>query len=369
MKTYQEICDQILSLRREQLPFVIFKAPGAQNITLLWQNDQKLHLFDPEKSTGFVMAPFSHVQAAYYIPDSQSMESVCDGHVLEITPELNNKAAEKSEILSGNIQSEAAINHQKLVSSAVAKIKSAAFEKVVLAREESVHTELDPMLLLNKLLTRYEEAFCYWFFHPKLGSWQGATPELLMQLESGTLKTMSLAGTRSFSSTISPGWTQKEYHEQQLVTDDILFRLKSLDLTPVAGETHTTRAGNLWHLRTNIASRMQPQLNLMNLIEALHPSPAICGLPRKEASLFIQENEGLDRQFYAGYLGMVTREVSAKGITDTKAALYVNLRCMSLVGPRANIYVGSGITIDSDPIKEWEETVHKAQTMWRVLVG
>ncbi len=369
MKTYQEIFDQILSLRKEQLPFVIFKTPGTQNIKLLWQSDIKLHLFDSERSSGFVMAPFSHSQAAYYIPDSQSMESVCDGLALKMTPEISSKASKKNTTFTNNTQSEAAINHQKLVSKAVAKIKSAEFEKVVLAREEFVYTDLDPMDLFNKLLTRYEEAFCYWFYHPSIGNWQGATPELLMELNSESIKTIALAGTTQFDPLKDPDWTEKERHEQQLVTKDVFERLGVLNLSPFKGDAYSVKAGNLCHLRTDIKASMTSDIQLKDLIESLHPSPAISGLPRNKASLFIQENEGLDRQFYAGYLGMVTQEASAKGKTDTKAALYVNLRCMSLEGPQAKIYVGSGITIGSDPHKEWEETVHKTQTMKQVLVG
>ena len=82
---------------------------------------------------------------------------------------------------------------------------------------------------------------------------------------------------------------------------------------------------------------------------------------------FIEENEGFDRQFYAGYLGMITHRASAEGQKNTEAELYVNLRCMSIEGPVANVFIGSGITTDSNPLKEWEETVSKTETMKTIL--
>ena len=91
----------------------------------------------------------------------------------------------------------------------------------------------------------------------------------------------------------------------------------------------------------------------------LHPTPAVCGLPKEEAKQFILDNELYNRDFYTGFLG----ELNLKGQTN----LYVNLRCMQLKDNRISIYVGGGITADSNAENEWEETVIKAKVMKNAL--
>jgi len=95
----------------------------------------------------------------------------------------------------------------------------------------------------------------------------------------------------------------------------------------------------------------------------LHPTPAVCGLPKNEAKSFILENENYDRKYYTGFLGELNSDVN--GINTS--SLYVNLRCMEIAKDEAIIYVGGGITKDSIPEKEWEETVRKTATMKKVL--
>ena len=95
-----------------------------------------------------------------------------------------------------------------------------------------------------------------------------------------------------------------------------------------------------------------------------HPTPAVCGLPAKKAKNFILENENYNREFYSGFLGEINIPKSTK---NKKSHLFVNLRCMSLENNIARIYVGGGITKDSIPEKEWEETVSKSFTMKSVL--
>ncbi|WP_313791385.1 chorismate-binding protein [Lacinutrix neustonica] len=112
----------------------------------------------------------------------------------------------------------------------------------------------------------------------------------------------------------------------------------------------------------------------------MHPTPAVCGLPKATAKQFILENENYKREFYTGFLGELNCqertsrntnrrnvENNAYNLVNTVSNLYVNLRCMQLSDVQASIYVGGGITKDSMPKKEWEETVNKAETMKKVL--
>jgi isochorismate synthase len=95
------------------------------------------------------------------------------------------------------------------------------------------------------------------------------------------------------------------------------------------------------------------------VIQLLHPTPAVCGLPKEQSKAFILENENYDRTFYTGFLGELNME--------NKTDLFVNLRCMEICESQANLFMGCGITKDSIPEKEWEESINKSFTMKRVL--
>ena len=95
------------------------------------------------------------------------------------------------------------------------------------------------------------------------------------------------------------------------------------------------------------------------MLELLHPTSAVCGMPRELADEFIKANEGYQRSLYAGFLGPVGFE----GNTD----LFVNLRCMQIDNEKARLFAGAGITEYSNPEKEFQETSSKMQTMLKVL--
>ena len=98
-------------------------------------------------------------------------------------------------------------------------------------------------------------------------------------------------------------WNDKEIHEQQLVTDFILEKIKGyIDQIKINGP-YAVKAGSLLHLRTDITGSFQSDNLLDSLITSLFPTPAVCGLPKDVASKFILQNEGYDRSFYAGFLG------------------------------------------------------------------
>ena len=104
---------------------------------------------------------------------------------------------------------------------------------------------------------------------------------------------------------------------------------------------------------------------LKTLIRALHPTPAVCGLPRENAKQFILENEQYNRSFYTGFLGELNFQKN-KTVSES-SSLFVNLRCMNIIDKKVSIFVGGGITKDSNAKKEWEETVSKSKVMKRVL--
>ncbi|MCK5278956.1 MAG: chorismate-binding protein, partial [Cyclobacteriaceae bacterium] len=101
-----------------------------------------------------------------------------------------------------------------------------------------------------------------------------------------------------------------------------------------------------------------PQLGSV-MLELLHPTSAVCGMPKEPAKSFIIENEGFDREYFSGFLG----PVNVQGETN----IFVNLRCMKLMKHHAKLFAGAGIISNSNPEKEWNETEIKMQTLLKVL--
>jgi isochorismate synthase len=216
-----------------------------------------------------------------------------------------------------------------------------------------------------------------------VGLWLGATPETLVNIDGQRLTTMSLAGTQKFNGTLDVNWTPKELNEQQLVTDFILKQLESSNLKSqtINLKPETIKAGNLVHLKTSVSATFNSKINFKQLLTNLHPTPAVCGLPKDAAKQFILKNENYNREFYTGFLGEInikmstTRNNNSRNVENnayatvkTVSNLFVNLRCMQISNQEAIIYVGGGITKDSNAEAEWEETVQKALVMKKVLV-
>jgi len=214
------------------------------------------------------------------------------------------------------------------------------------------------------LLVTYPSAFKYVMYHPEIGFWMGATPEQLVKVEDGVLSTVSLAGTQLNREGANIIWNEKEKQEQQIVTDYIVSNLKPFSNQIVVDEPQTFKAGGLVHIKSDIRAQIDLD-NLDKIIEALHPTPAVCGFPKVAALQFIVENEGYDRSFYAGFLGEWQKDY--KTFKENQFDLYVNLRCLSYKNQELNVYVGCGITKGSVPEKEYIETANKAMTMKRIV--
>ena len=338
------------------LPFVVFRKPNEKVVNTYIQNSNKLNELSSYIDSGFVFAPFTNNEKKIFFPLSQcSYKSL----VIKNVSELNtNKDSNKTNFSKQSVLLKE--HHINLVQKGIDFINDTKVDKVVLSRCESVEVnKFDIFDTYKKILKKYESAFAYLWYHPKIGLWMGATPERLINVEQHNFKTMSLAGTQEYKGTVGVLWEHKEIREQEIVTNYILDNLSdNVDNVKIDGPK-TIKAGNLLHLKTDITGRLKSADLLENLINSLHPTPAVCGLPKKESKIFIIENENYNRAYYAGYLGEINIE--------NKTNLFVNLRCMQVQNSFVKIYVGGGITSKSYALKEWEETVAKAEVMKRVL--
>lgn len=341
---------------QENRPFVAYRKPNSSEISGFFMQDDSLFFTNDFSEAGFVFAPFDSEQKAVLFPFETS-EFISEELILDalITYEKDFVADESAKE-----------NHIKLVEKTIEEIKKNNLKKVVISRAEQVDTpDFNLLAVFKHLLQNYKSAFVYVWFHPKVGLWLGATPETLLDIKNSVFTTMSLAGTQVYKNTENVVWKSKELNEQQLVTNFIENQLSTISSTLKIDKTETVKAGILLHLKTKVTGVLNEESTLKTLIRALHPTPAVCGLPREKAKNFILKNELYTRTFYTGFLGEINMQSSK--FTDQNSALFVNLRCMNIHNNCASIFVGGGITKDSDALKEWEETVFKSNVMKRVL--
>lgn len=264
-----------------------------------------------------------------------------------------------------------AAEYTALVSAGVAAIRAGAVQKVVSSRaaRRVLPVGFDALTAAARLRRQYPQAFVSLVSAPGVGTWLGATPEVLAEvLFDGRFRTMALAGTQALTAGLTPQraiWRQKEIEEQALVARYIVSCFKQLRLREYH-ETgpRTVVAGQLLHLRTDFSVDLTrvPFPNLgTDMLRLLHPTSAVGGMPKVAALAFLAQHEGYDRAYYSGFLGPVN--VAAPGV----ARLFVNLRCMQLRGREAVLYAGTGLTADSEPAREWEETELKMQTVAAAL--
>lgn len=351
------IVARLKALLHSNTPFVAFKKPENEKVYLYSGKNKELHTVNFNSNNnhhvnGFVFVPFDAEKQAIFFPANEF-----DVAEFPFIPSEGIKTHNQS--LSEEKKNK--LSYVQKVEKAVEAIRNDMFSKVVLSRTIEVDTHESAEVLFYRLLNTYPDAFVYLWFHPKIGLWLGATPETLVTVNSNRIKTMSLAGTQPYMGSLEVTWGAKELEEQHLVTQYIVSKLvesgcQNIQIAP----TQTVKAGKLLHLKNDIVAEVNAT-SLINLIGNLHPTPAVCGFPADASKAFINQNEGYDREFYTGFLGLLNSEAN-------EAELFVNLRCMQLKGNKALLYVGGGITKGSVPENEWTETQNKAQTMLNVLL-
>lgn len=365
MDSFFNTIEQQLS---DELPFVVYRKPNEVQVKGVLQQDNVLHTVSDYSESGFVFTPFDDEEQGVLIPFEKCIETI-------FNEEIN---IHKQITYIENLEEKTA--HVDLVQKGIDAIANTNLNKVVLSREEKCSINgNDPVLLFKKALALYKNAFVYLWYHPKVGCWLGATPEVLLQTRNNQFKTMALAGTQLYAENII--WQEKEQEEQQIVTDYISENLAAKEFKFTKGGVYTLKAGDLAHIRTDITGTINiasKDTDLQILINTLHPTPAVCGYPKKDAKEFILNNEGYNRLFYTGFLGelnMETKRKSNRRNTENKAyrfttkssSLFVNLRCMQLNKNTATIYVGGGITASSNAENEYEETGNKTNTMKKLI--
>jgi isochorismate synthase len=337
-----------------------------------------------ELGSGFLSSPFDKSLNRYFLPADRFISFHEDklqtaGNISETSQSwLIEKAAsyrakiQEQILVTGPPENskETKESFIQLVATSIAEIEKGTFEKVVPSRRKIIELpgDFDVVSSFQNLCQAYPQALVSFVNIPGIGSWLGASPEVLVSVEGGKIfKTVALAGTQPYHAGLNlktVAWTQKEIEEQALVERYVISCFKNIRLREY--EEHGPRtviAGNLMHLKSEFTVDMQatnfPQLGSV-MLKLLHPTSAVCGMPLETSLEFLRKYEGYNREFYAGYLGPVNIHNS----TD----LFVNLRCMQVQGKLGVLYAGAGVTIDSSPEEEWAETEMKFNTLLNVIL-
>ena len=387
----EQILGSALALaQEEQLPVAVWRKPNKTEINLLISFSEALQVDRyelQELKNGFAFAPFNFNQEkGFFINGDVLLSFDFDEVVIKPVNEASAntlqvdsfkkklidriESDEESPLFnqSKNLAKPKSSDYETLVEKCVEAIRDGFFEKVVPARSTDIDLPagFDLIKLYSNLCAAYPNAFISFVSIPELGSWLGATPEILIEKEFNTFRTHALAATQRFNpenDLSETAWTQKEIEEQAMVSRYIINCFKKIRLREyVEKGPETIKAGNLLHLKTSfevdVVATNFPELPTV-MLELLHPTSAVAGMPKEQALSFLKLEEQLDRSFYAGFLGPVNIE--------EQTSLYVNLRCMELAKDKARLFAGAGVTAHSNPKKEFVETEMKFNTLLNIL--
>ena len=332
------------------LPLCVYRFPGQRELRLAVLPELLAH--KPE--TSFWIAPFT--------PHSEAKEIV-----LSVVDEafLNETFAERLHSISGKhiqfstlpeaVTQDAYLKQFEAIQDS---ISNGTIQKAILSRViiEDKPYDFDPVGFFGRLCSDYPDAFVHLLYYPDAGMWLGATPELLVEKEARHLRIMAVAGTQPVNSDGRYHWRAKEQEEHAMVGRHIEaicdeYQCKQISQT----EPFAVSAGSVAHLRTDYVYRENIPIPLRDFLHRLHPTPAIGGLPVDKSVDVICDTEMYDRAYYCGFLGETDFAAHAR--------VFVNLRCMQVGKEYVAVFVGGGITKDSNADEEWEETVMKSKTM------
>lgn len=256
------------------------------------------------------------------------------------------------------------------IENAIAQINATNLEKAVLSRvcELRADERIDVCQALAYLNRNFRECTRFLFEPRPYHAFYGATPELLIETNGAHLKTMALAGSMQRGATVSDDLahmqqllhSNKDRHEHALVVHSIRRRLEpfAAQLT-IPPEPEIYSLSYIHHLLTPIEGRLQKEIGVLPLVEALHPTPALGGSPRDLALAFIRDAEPVPRGWYAAPIGWVDANMDGQFAVGIRSAVAQERRVW--------LYAGAGIVADSEPRKEWEETSLKFRPMLAAL--
>ena len=355
-----EILDLLIDKRQN---FVIYKLPHSRKWQFRMQDVGEPQLFtdikDLNGEEGYVITPFQ-VSTEYPIVLLKPTK-----HSLPTMEEVEQMVSLKSDTLYGGVErddDELLTRYQTCFTSFMDYLENKSIDKLVLARQKRVNPKFDYSIAkaFEKACSTYPNTYVYLLNTTQTGTWMGSTPEMILSGSGTKWQTVALAGTKKYTDGIVIEWDKKNILEQDIVSQYMEMQFNKLNVPVNRTGPTTVQAGQLAHLKTDFNFELNNRDHLGDILKLLHPTPAVCGLPKEEAFQFIIANEPENRSYYSGFIG----ELSPKGSTD----LFVNLRCVQIHQKSYTLYAGGGLLGSSTLESEWLETENKMQTMQSILL-
>ena len=357
------VLDQLIE---KHIAFACWFNPMDTRLGIVVGNVSDVKLFDRfdqlNGEAGFVFAPFRItgkcpvilLKPAIYLEDFNSAEQL-DFKTIE---PFKADAMADDQAITGTKE-----EYIRTIEETITAVREGELSKVIISRQiPVVRPDRSLGSVFFQLQDQTPNAFTYLVNFPAAGTWMGATPEVLLKSHDRFFETVSLAGTqvRKYDSE-DYYWNTKDIEEQAFVSRYMLELFHGFDIHKYRTTgPETLESGKVAHLKTSFFFAAEKIENCLgNFIAELHPTPAVCGLPKDLADEFIREKEKHDRKYYTGYLGPWK--------LDQQVNLFVNLRCMEITKTEFILFAGGGITSKSVPEREWEETIQKAKTLLTVV--
>lgn len=344
--------------------FALYRLPGEHDINLILQTspneNQFENLSELNNKQGFVIAPFQISERNPIVLIKPDIVIAGQNAILSYIKDFISITSNNpvSQTFVGDNISDTFEAYSKAYSVFQTTLADGNIQKLVLSRTLKKERRQDFSIgeSFLKACKTYPDNFVYLCNTPETGSWLGCSPELLIAGQESSWKTVALAGTKDNSTT---DWDNKNRIEQQIVADYMQQQLELGGYRYTESKPVTIESGNIKHIKTDFSFESDSSASVGDLLELLHPSPAVCGFPKKEAFEFIVANEGYNRSYYSGFLGCI----NMMGKTE----VYVNLRCMKIYKDILELYAGGGILTSSSLKSEWEETEKKLQTILSII--
>ena len=367
--------------------FALYRLPHQKQVTLVAQTEgepQELPSCEAlNGQSGFVVAPFSISKQCPLILIRPDLIEVSSQETISFLTGNHQFPAWKPSVSSMETNSIPKRNHRDTYSNDFrrffASLENGRFRKLVLSRcvEQPIDNEnVSHLLLFQKACEMYPRLFVSLIYTPQSGLWLTATPEILLEGDGTRWRTIALAGTMKLKDDELQGegesltWSTKNIQEQRYVATYLRGCLEQFASDICEEGPRTVRAANLVHLRSDFTFTLLNSACVGTLLQALHPTPAVCGLPKDDAFRFILDNEHTPRQYYSGFMGPLNLPPSSllhrpSSIVPPPSSthLYVSLRCMQITATHYRMYAGGGLLKDSIEEQEWQETEAKLETM------
>lgn len=345
---------------RSPVCYVAYRLPNREEINILISRQSPALLTsyrEVGREWGYVFAPYRlDAQSPLWLipPDEIRQEQLPIGAASPLCAQRCEAPAEKAV-------------YKRAFARCLAELEAGTVEKIVLSR--TCRLRFSQVLQFEKLKEIFVEACrCYpqsfvslvALPHP-YGTWLTITPEILIEAQSDKWYTMALAGTESIRCSNFchlENWNKKNRREQACVAQYIAHTLRSLQTEFTASPVYVRQAASLLHLCTDFVLPRRQELPLGCLVAALHPTPAVCGMPSAVAQRLLVDVETHDRTYYAGFSGPVFPDA---------VHLFVTLRCASFSDHHATLYAGGGLLRESQFTTEWQETERKLSTVLRLF--